>query len=97
MFPGSPKDLDPTISIYSLKDYDFTYSDNDDDANESGSADVENMYYVAKCQLLCLQRGTRTISDLNATAKKEDNPEGALKDFRAIVDQEEEKGDWYVL
>lgn len=57
------------------EDYDFTYSDNDDDANESGSADVENMYYVAK-------------------SKKEDNPEGALKDFRAIVDQEEEKGDW---
>lgn len=29
------------------------------------------------------------------TAKKEDNPEQALKEFRAIVDQEEEKGDWY--
>ena len=28
-------------------------------------------------------------------AKKEDNPEQALKEFRAIVDQEEEKGDWY--
>jgi len=30
-------------------------------------------------------------------AKKEDSPEEALKEFRAIVDQEEEKGDWYVL
>ena len=29
-------------------------------------------------------------------AKKEDNPEQALKEFRAIVDKEEEKGDWYV-
>jgi len=57
------------------EDYDFTYSDNDDDAEESGGADVENMYYVAK-------------------SKKEDNPEGALKEFRTIVDQEEEKGDW---
>lgn len=28
------------------------------------------------------------------TAKKEDNPEEALKEFKAIVDQEEEKGDW---
>lgn len=28
-------------------------------------------------------------------AKKEDNPEEALKDFQAIVEQEEEKGDWY--
>lgn len=27
-------------------------------------------------------------------AKKEDNPEEALKEFRAIVDQEDEKGDW---
>ena len=31
------------------------------------------------------------------TAKKEDNPEQALKEFRAIVDQEEEKGDWYAI
>ena len=28
-------------------------------------------------------------------AKKDDNPEQALKEFRTIVDQEEEKGDWY--
>ncbi|PPR06129.1 hypothetical protein CVT26_005351 [Gymnopilus dilepis] len=56
------------------EDYGFDYSDNED-ANESGSVDVENMYYKAK-------------------SKKEDNPEEALKEFRAIVDQEEEKGDW---
>ena len=30
------------------QDYGFDYSDNDE-ANESGSADVENMYYTAKC------------------------------------------------
>ncbi|KAG5340740.1 hypothetical protein C0989_000404 [Termitomyces sp. Mn162] len=56
------------------EDYGFDYSDNED-ANESGSADVENMYYKAK-------------------SKKDDNPEEALKEFRAIVDQEEEQGDW---
>ncbi|KAF9075030.1 PCI domain-containing protein [Rhodocollybia butyracea] len=56
------------------ENYDFEYSDGDD-AEESGSADVENMYYKAK-------------------GKKEDNPEGALKEFRTIVDQEAEKGDW---
>ncbi|KAI0778645.1 PCI-domain-containing protein [Trametes elegans] len=56
------------------EDYGFAYSD-DDDADEAGSADVENMYYTAK-------------------SKKEDNPEQALKEFRAIVEQEEEKGDW---
>ncbi|CCM03772.1 uncharacterized protein FIBRA_05919 [Fibroporia radiculosa] len=56
------------------EDYGFDYSD-EEDANEAGSADVENMYYTAK-------------------SKKEDNPEQALKEFRAIVDQEEEKGDW---
>ncbi|KAE9409234.1 PCI-domain-containing protein [Gymnopus androsaceus JB14] len=46
------------------EDYNFDYSDGDDDAQESGGAD------------------------------KEDNPETALKEFRAIVDQEKEKGDW---
>ncbi|KIL01024.1 hypothetical protein PAXRUDRAFT_821032 [Paxillus rubicundulus Ve08.2h10] len=56
------------------EDYGFDYSDNDD-ANESGSADVENMYYTAK-------------------SKKEDDPEQALKEFKAILDQETEKGDW---
>jgi len=55
-------------------DEEFNYTD-EDDADESGNADVENMYYKAK-------------------SKKEDNPEEALKEFRAIVDQEEEKGDW---
>jgi len=29
-----------------------------------------------------------------AKTKKEDDPEGALKDFRAIVSQERDKGDW---
>ncbi|EPQ60144.1 PCI-domain-containing protein [Gloeophyllum trabeum ATCC 11539] len=56
------------------EDYGFEYSD-DDEANESGTVDIENMYYTAK-------------------SKKEDNPEQALKEFRAIVDQETEKGDW---
>jgi len=56
------------------EDYGFDYSDNDD-AGESGSADVENMYYTAK-------------------SKKEDDPEQALKEFKVIIDQETEKGDW---
>ena len=30
-------------------------------------------------------------------AKKEDDPEQALKEFKAIVDKEEEKGDWYTI
>lgn len=30
------------------EDYGFDYSDNDEDAEESGSVDLENMYYVAK-------------------------------------------------
>ena len=33
---------------------------------------------------------------MTPTGKKEDNPEEALKAFKAIVDQEEEKGDWCV-
>ncbi|OJT08479.1 COP9 signalosome complex subunit 2 [Trametes pubescens] len=57
------------------EDYGFAYSDDDNDEEGAGGADVENMYYTAK-------------------SKKEDNPEQALKEFRAIVEQEEEKGDW---
>ena len=30
-------------------------------------------------------------------AKKEDDPEQALKEFKTIVDKEEEKGDWYII
>lgn len=30
-------------------------------------------------------------------AKKEDDPEQALKEFKVIVDKEEEKGDWYTF
>ncbi|KAF9029973.1 PCI-domain-containing protein [Hymenopellis radicata] len=56
------------------EDYGFDYSDGDE-ADDAGSADVENMYYKAK-------------------GKKEENPEQALKEFRAIVEQESEKGDW---
>ncbi|KAF8899159.1 PCI domain-containing protein [Infundibulicybe gibba] len=56
------------------EDYGFDFTD-EDEANESGSADVENLYYKAK-------------------AKKDDNPEEALKEFREIVDQETEQGDW---
>jgi COP9 signalosome complex subunit 2 len=57
------------------EDYGFNYSGSDDGNDESGSVDVENMYYTAK-------------------SKKEDNPEEALKEFKAIVEQETEKGDW---
>ena len=30
-------------------------------------------------------------------AKKEDNPEEALKSFKSIVEKEEKKGDWFEL
>lgn len=56
------------------EDYGFDYSDGDE-ANESGSADVENLYYKAK-------------------SKKDDNPEEALKELQAIVEQKQEQGDW---
>lgn len=51
------------------------------------------MYYTAKCasvQCCTLCRNALTPSP----AKKEDNPTEALKEFRAIVDQEDQKGDW---
>lgn len=36
------------------------------------------------------------FSTLSA-AKKDDNPEEALKEFRTIVEQEQEQGDWWVF
>jgi len=74
------------------QDYGFDYSDNDED-NEAGGADLENMYYVAKCEfsrvLIC-----RSLTA--PVAKKEDHPSEALEQFRAIVEKEkeDEKGDW---
>lgn len=52
------------------------------------------MYYKAKCKF-------RSLSSISPSsrpdlAKKEDNPEEALKEFQVIVEQEEDKGDWYV-
>ena len=37
------------------KDYGFDYEEGDDE-NESGSADVENMYYSAKCAYCFTER-----------------------------------------
>ena len=75
--------------------YGFNYSDADGD--DSASADIENMYYTAKCMLLLVYHCVHPWVGANhPIAKKEDNPEQALKEFRAIVDKEEEKGDWYV-
>ena len=34
------------------------------------------------------------LTYMRRLAKKEEVPEEALKEFRAIIDQEEEKGDW---
>lgn len=58
------------------------------------------MYYTAKCEcsfLACVigDHGCGTDTRMIA-AKKEDIPEEALKEFKTIVDQEEEKGDWCV-
>ena len=36
------------------------------------------------------------VSSFPRIAKKEDDPEQALKEFKTIVDKEEEKGDWYI-
>lgn len=47
---------------------------------------------------MCASNRAHLVADTEPnTAKKEDNPEQALKEFRAIVEQEEEKGDWCAL
>ena len=62
------------LAAHVQQDYGFDYSD-DEDMNDTDTADVENQYYTAK-------------------SKKEDDPESALRAFKAIVDNEQEKGDW---
>jgi hypothetical protein len=52
------------------------------------------MYYAAKCTLIS---SVAAISSFPRIAKKEDDPEQALKEFKAIVEKEEEKGDWYTI
>jgi hypothetical protein len=47
--------------------------------------------------VLAVPLSLRTLDIWVPQAKKEDNPEEALKEFRAIVDQETEKGDWFVF
>ena len=37
------------VSLISLTSQDYGFDYSDDDGNEAGSADVENMYYTAKC------------------------------------------------
>jgi len=51
------------------------------------------MYYAAKCTLISF---AVAISSFPRVAKKEDDPEQALKEFKTIVEKEEEKGDWCV-
>ena len=58
------------------------------------SVDVENMYYTAKCLHLVLFVTCRTTHP-EVIAKKEESPEQALKEFAAIVDQDDPMSDWY--
>jgi COP9 signalosome complex subunit 2 len=44
----------PLINTTVYQDYGFDYSD-DGDGDEGESADVENMYYTAKCTLISLR------------------------------------------
>nr|ODN79186.1 COP9 signalosome complex subunit 2 [Cryptococcus depauperatus CBS 7841] len=74
------------------EEYDFDYDDEDDSGIQDDIGDVENQYYKAKCE---------DISDDNFTMKlkhpaalKDDKPQAALQTFRAIVDDQIEKGEW---
>ena len=56
--------------------------------------DLENLYYTAKGASFVRFRSLSW--SYRPAGKKEDSPEDALKAFRAIVEQEETKGDWCV-
>ena len=72
------------------EDFDFEYEDDDDEA-EAPDVGLENKYYGAKGVFL-----VRTLAHslIRGLGKKEDDPDGALKDFDAVAEAEQDKGDW---
>ncbi|KAI0323077.1 PCI-domain-containing protein [Amylostereum chailletii] len=68
----------------------------DDDADYMQGSDGEDYGFDYSDGDDGEEGGSADVENLYYTAKskKEDDPEQALKEFRAIVDQEEEKGDW---
>ncbi|OCH90066.1 PCI-domain-containing protein [Obba rivulosa] len=68
----------------------------DDDADYMQGSDDEDYGFDYSDEDEANETGSADAENMYYTAKskKEDNPEQALKEFRAIVDQEEEKGDW---
>lgn len=67
------------------QEYDFDYDDDDDGMDDDGG-DEENQYYRAKGEM----SGRRKLT----AALKDDDSEAALKAFRAIVDGQDDKGEW---
>ena len=53
---GSEDEVAELVVIYLFiadrlcQDYGFDYSDDEDEGNQTMSADVENIYYTAKCE-----------------------------------------------
>ncbi|OSD06138.1 PCI-domain-containing protein [Trametes coccinea BRFM310] len=68
----------------------------DDDADYMQGSDDEDYGFAYSDDDDGDDAGSADVENMYYTAKskKEDNPEQALKEFRAIVDKEEEKGDW---
>ena len=67
------------------EEFDFEYSGSDE---EETHIDLENAYYEAK--------GTPSIHHLKKMLGfKQNDPKRAIKEFLSIVEQEEEKGEWY--
>ncbi|KAH9943987.1 PCI-domain-containing protein [Epithele typhae] len=68
----------------------------DDDADYMQGSDDEDYGFAYSDDDDGNEGASADVENMYYTAKskKEDNPEQALKDFRAIVEQEDEKGDW---
>jgi len=43
-----------------------------------------------------MERESILLTEADGAALKEDNPDGAIKAFRTIVDDQTEKGEWWV-
>ena len=76
------------------EEFDFEYSGSD---QEEAHVDLENQYYEAKgwdeYSFLCVWFLVHHNTILKG--HKQDDPARAIKEFLAVVEAEEEKGEWY--
>jgi len=82
-----------TTSKLNRQEYDFDYDDDDDADMDDAGGDIENQYYKAKCTSP-ISWYIPYVGYSWRSALKDDDAQAALKAFRAVVNDQPEKGEW---